>query len=346
MGRYRNDDSVQSANTPTPKTLEKNKYYQDFNLYKCMITDVFYSNDPRNITRSSQNPEVIYECVVLGGHREGTKFTNVRLLDRFGGDTNYSERVLRKTTKSFTGSLTGLDLREHDGDIVYVQCVNGNPFTPVIIGLGTNLQDRDKTGATLTDGPLNRWEYNGLLFEVNKDGELTIKRKGGLYNPVTGNFTPVDSGDEAALLFTQNKASLTGGPGGANLTIDGNTDTINITTATGIDVSLDGAGTVSITTPNGTAEVSTSGVTLLDALGGSLNIAGGKVALGGTGAELLDLFERTLTRVSTVLDNILALTVPTAVGPSGTPINSALFTLDKTDIEALKVELALIKGSL
>lgn len=70
----------------------------------------------------------------------------------------------------------------------------------------------------------------------------------------------------------------------------------------------------------------------------------GKISAGNGVVELLDLVDKTLARVSTVLDNILALTVPTGVGPSGPPINSALFTADKLDITALKTQLGAIKA--
>lgn len=69
----------------------------------------------------------------------------------------------------------------------------------------------------------------------------------------------------------------------------------------------------------------------------------GKYSIGNDMAELLDLLERSYTRMSTILDNILALTVPTGVGPSGVPINAASFTADKVDVELLKTELGLMK---
>ena len=70
----------------------------------------------------------------------------------------------------------------------------------------------------------------------------------------------------------------------------------------------------------------------------------GKFSIGNGVVEFLDLMEKHLTRVSTILDNVIALTVPTGVGPSGPPINSALFTADKVNIELLKTQLGAIKA--
>lgn len=69
----------------------------------------------------------------------------------------------------------------------------------------------------------------------------------------------------------------------------------------------------------------------------------GKYSIGNSMAELFDTLEKTYTRISTILDNVLALTVPTGVGPSGPPVNSASFIDDKVDIELLKVDIGLLK---
>lgn len=55
----------------------------------------------------------------------------------------------------------------------------------------------------------------------------------------------------------------------------------------------------------------------------------GKVALGVTGKELVDLVEQTLAGIE-------LLTVPTSVGPSGVPINAATFTAIKASVTAIK----------
>ena len=55
----------------------------------------------------------------------------------------------------------------------------------------------------------------------------------------------------------------------------------------------------------------------------------GKVALGVSDKELVDLVEQTLAGIE-------ALTVPTSVGPSGVPINAATFTAIKAKVTAIK----------
>ena len=74
------------------------------------------------------------------------------------------------------------------------------------------------------------------------------------------------------------------------------------------------------------------GIKMTDQIGGEINIKNGMVAIGNSTAELLDLFNQTLTAIQ-------SLSVPTAVGPSGPPINLAQFI-------QIQTMLTLIKGSL
>lgn len=72
--------------------------------------------------------------------------------------------------------------------------------------------------------------------------------------------------------------------------------------------------------------------------------AGGQFTMTNGVAEIVDLMERHYTRLSTVLDNIMALTVPTGVGPSGVPLNLPAFIADKVDVELMKVEVGSLKA--
>jgi hypothetical protein len=75
---------------------------------------------------------------------------------------------------------------------------------------------------------------------------------------------------------------------------------------------------------------------------GDANGAQEPAALGDTlKAKLEDLIDE----VSSVLDNIKLITVPTAVGPSGTPLNFAAFDINKVNLATLKSQLSQILSS-
>jgi len=102
-----------------------------------------------------------------------------------------------------------------------------------------------------------------------------------------------------------------------------------------------------------------NGIRLIEKDGGELNLSGGKVAL-GKGKELLDIVDKFIAETVKLLDEvkktedgIKLITVPTAVGPSGVPINAATFTAInvtlatiKTALNDLKTDLGTIKGTL
>lgn len=195
----RRDGSIVSANVPSKSRLKSTETEIDSGTYRCMVVKVRYTDDPFNTT--FQNKQVTYNCMILGGRREGQVIENCKLVNYLGGEFNYHERVLRATDFTFHG-IGSKALPEHTGDIVYVNFVQKNS-NPIIIGLGTQPLDLDTTGATISDGP--RWieQYNGIKKEVNKDGDYELTRFGGLYDPIKGFFKPSDE-FAARLKFSKN----------------------------------------------------------------------------------------------------------------------------------------------
>lgn len=193
--KLREDGGFQSSNVPTNDNSFNAK---DHGLYRCLVTKVLYVNDPNNINFNAQNPEVLYECVILGGWRSGNIISNVKMSSLLGGDYNYEERILRPTSKK----LHEVALSEQDGDVVYVQFLQGDPNYPVIVSLATGISDVRKTGSSSLTGPRKVEQYNGVLEHINKDGELFLTRKGGEYNQTQDLFLPADEVEEtdAALI--------------------------------------------------------------------------------------------------------------------------------------------------
>ncbi len=224
MSGYRRDLSVESANTPTPSNTHKTK---DYAMYKCMVIGVYYKDSKLNITTNSKNPQVVYEVVILGGFQAGQQISNVRLSANLGGQYNYSERVLRKASKP----LHSTRLSEQDGDIVFVQFIQGNKTAPEIIGLGTNALDGDSTGATIEDGPRYVEQYNGIHTSINKDGEYVLTRKGGTYDASTDVFTPTEDGT------FQSKITLNA----EGIKIEGDVGTVEVVGSDGATLKLEGS---------------------------------------------------------------------------------------------------------
>ena len=190
MSRTRPDRSIQSANTPTPGNMYQTKDSTDTRMYRCMVLERRFVDDALNITKNAQNPQVLYEVIIIGGEAEGQIISNVRMASWLGGDKNFQERVLKPIDKNKAKDLSKERLSQLDGDIVYVIFGQGNKNAPFIIGLGTNPQDGEFTGAKEADGTRYRQQYNGVFEEVNKDGEFSLIRKGGEYDSSKKEFIP------------------------------------------------------------------------------------------------------------------------------------------------------------
>lgn len=300
--KQRWDGSIQSSNTPTyqQQGLERENY----GLYRCMITKVFYTDDPNNITQNARNPCVIYEAVILGGFEQGQTIFPCRLAPSLGGNYNYEDYTLQATSKD----ISKVDLHDHDGDIVYVLFNQGHDSYPVIIASDKGLNDVF-SGTSSALGPRRISQYNGVYQEINNQGELTIKRKGGSLS--NGRFVPA-SGNEGSLQFLKDSVKL--GDDSSSLTLTKSTDD---------------------------ALLKTQG-------GAEFHAKANKIALGAQGIELLDQIVQFLDKLTTFIqskdathDHIGNLGYPTSP-----PETAADFVTAANDINAIKAKISQIKGSL
>jgi hypothetical protein len=282
------DDSILSANQSRKHLMEKNRIDNKDMLCRGMVLKVNYVDDKLNLTSNTQNPEVTYDVILSSGPMEGQILSNVRKMGILGGQYNFSEIVLRQASKPFSG--TGAkDFNNQDGDIVYVLFVNGNLSSPAIVGLGNHPLDATNTGATKTDGPRLIEQFNGVNTLIDKNGNYTITRKGGSYDAVKDAFVPVDAGNEAQIKFTSNKMTLSSNGQMVEQVIDGAAQKLTVTMQSGVTLTIDGAG---------------NSITIKDSGGGTLKIANGKVGLGGSSAEVVDLISQIAMALTQSLGNL------------------------------------------
>lgn len=308
MARIREDQSVAPASLPTRNSMAKSKDSASDKLCRGMVLRVRYVDDPLNQTINSQNPQVTYDVILTSGPREGQIFSNVRSMNLLGGQDNYSEILYRAASKPFTGP-DGKPFQNQDGDVVYLEFINGDLSSPLITGLGNHPLDRDKTGATKAHGP--RWiqEYNGVNTLVDKDGNYKLVRKGGVYNKPTDSFVPVDDGNEAEIQMTANQLQLgagkdsvtqildgknlaltsTVGTNGAVQILDGKNGIITIKTKA-LSVIIDSkANKVTVTAAAGSAEIE------LDGNSGKISLKGSNVDVGTAASHMAVLGDSLLS---------------------------------------------------
>lgn len=222
------DGSIQSHNAPT---LDKAGVGYDNNtMFRCMITKIIYADDPANVTMNAQNPEVVYEAVVLGGQDQGQMITNIRLGGFMAGDHAYWEITLRPTTKD----LANDPLETHDGDCVMVQFIQGHDNYPKIIAASQSINA--KYGTKKADGPNSVREYNGVNETIDNKGNLTVTRKGGT---LTEGLFNENSVADISYSLTEGVFTVTTTQG-VTFTVDGKNGNIKIV-AKETEIDIDGA---------------------------------------------------------------------------------------------------------
>ncbi len=277
--RQRWNGSIQSSNTPVYNNEGMSR--SDYGMYRCMVIDVLYVDDSKNISKNSVNPEVLYEVVILGGAATGQTLSFCRLASWLGGNNNYAERTLTKTSKD----ISKAKLTDHDGDIVYVQFNQGHDAYPTIIALGKGLGN--KIGASKADGPRSISQYNGLKNEIDNKGQWHQTMFSG--EASNGKFTPGKTALIKEDWLKDEKIVKTFGSG-LTVTEDGKNDKVTIKTAGGPEVTIDGKGQKA-TFKVGSAE------TTIDGQGNKISIKAGSTEIvvdGGSGkislkGEMVDL---------------------------------------------------------
>ncbi len=276
--KIRGDGSVQSTNVPTWQNVVPRN---DDTLYRCMVEKVLFIDDPNNLTTNATNPEVLYNVVILGGPRAGGKISNCRLSSHLGGNNNFYERVLRASTKKF-----GRDaLSQHNGDVVFVQFTQGHSGYPVITACDGGVNTAKVHGAKKSDGHRERRQYNGIFEEINKDGEYTFIRRGGVFKD--GELVPNKTASYQKQVLKNeivNEQFLSG----LNIKYDGKDDRVVFTTANGAIVDIDGKGG-KITLTKGETIIE------LDSNTGKIALKGALVDLGASVSDLAVLFTELAT---------------------------------------------------
>lgn len=274
------DGSYQSSNAPVHG--KEGTRRDDYAIYRCMVIDVLYVDDARNVSKNSKNPEVLYEVVILGGFPSGQTLSFCRLASYLGGDFNNSERILRKTSKD----ISKVRLEDHDGDIVLVQFNQGHDAYPVIVGMANGLHS--KNGATKADGPRFTESYNGLKTTINNKGEFTQSMLGG---KTENGFFNVGTAEIIKEEWTEEKIVRTY-KSGMVVTEDGKADIITIKTASGVLTTIDGKGN-KISIKAGSTEV------LIDGGSGKISLKGEMIDLGSSVSDFVTQFTQLATAFNT-----------------------------------------------
>lgn len=311
--RTRWNGSIQSSNTPTYNKTGISR--DDYAVYRCMVVDTLYVDDDKNISKNAKNPEVLYECVILGGSAAGQTLSYCRLASYLGGDSNYSERTLAKSTKD----VSKVKLADHDGDVVYVEFIQGHDAYPVIIALGKGIND--KIAAKKADGPRFIEAYNGVETLISNKGEVTKTMMGG--ETQDGRFK---SGTSAIIKeeWLKDEKIVRTYKTGMTVTEDGVNDKVEIKTSGGVVTSLDGKGN-KISIKAGSTEI------IIDGGSGKISLKGDMIDLGTSVTDFVTKFTELASAFATHFHMVPQ--APAGVLPSQPPVAPLLSTVGSQTVK-------------
>lgn len=207
--------------------------YKNTPLKVGVVVKVHEVDDEKNISK------LFPEYDVVTSEQNGEKgqgfveYTNCICADSFGGIADYMEKKLRNPQENFRESYK---FDKQDANLVLILCLDGFSDKPIIIG-GLSNPSR-KTGLTKEKGLHLEGEYNGLNWQVNKEGELTVtfksktnnkgepqdEKAGGSFFKINnkGGFELNDNDTNSIVVDKENKEILTTSGGNIKNTAEGN----------------------------------------------------------------------------------------------------------------------------
>lgn len=174
MKNYTKNGGVIPSKANKPKYQISGKdHYAHFGISRGWVKKTVYKDDPENISGE-------LEYVV---NIKGRDYYGVRDITNGGGIFHNRTKVRHdaKTVEFPTLNVKNPYPYQQDGECVWVMFIDGNGDHPIIVGsdphprLKENLDYKEPTKA---NGIMDRYEFNGLEFLIDKNSNLTIKHLG------------------------------------------------------------------------------------------------------------------------------------------------------------------------
>lgn len=174
--RETDDGAIIESGIPTGNKTHYYARFNNFSIYKAQVDEVIYKDDKNN-----QTGKVEYNVSLISFKSNNVyrKLFNVPAVSSIGGKNDYSEVVFQpKTTEYTRAKEEGKAFAENtDGDFVTVMFLESNEQMPIITGGW--FHPRNNESAKKEDGHRIKGEYNGIEWNINKEGELIIQSLGG-----------------------------------------------------------------------------------------------------------------------------------------------------------------------
>lgn len=228
------DGTVLNSNVRLTPAANNESKSNNFGLYKAQILEAIPKGHKKNLWKKG----VEYKAVLVGGHRDGEVLSNLIPLDSFGGADNFNEIVYTPRTTVLSGKNQGdgTPPSKTNGSYVIVAFLNGHYNHPVIIS-GWAQPNNTDYGASEDDGVRLLGRYQGLRWNIDKSGKLTIDHN--------GTSITLDGAEGDVTVTTQNKLTVN-----ATGDVDVNSSG-SVTVASQGDATVTSSGSANVSGANG-----------------------------------------------------------------------------------------------
>lgn len=194
------DGHINHDNMVVAKAPDHQSKYTNFGLYKAEIIESIPKGDKRNRWKKG----VEYKARIIGGKRDGEVLHGLVPLCGFGGQENFNEVVYKPKSKIIRGSNKGdkTPSENTDGSQVVVAFLNGHYNFPIILS-GWAQPNNSQYGAKSDDGVRILGQFQGLKWNIDKSGKMTISN-GGTSIAMNGSDVTITTTGKATINSTGN----------------------------------------------------------------------------------------------------------------------------------------------
>ena len=272
------NSSLYSTISPEDSSYEDNTF-NNTSLKYGIIVECYDINDEKNMNKKA--PEYRVKAIEQSGQSsvESKYYQNCISIDGFGGVSDYFEYKLRpiKTDESESPATTAMDFDKQYGNMVLLLCLDGSTDKAIII---KSLPHKTRKTNLTPENELHlQGEYNGINWQINKDGELIVEYKSktndkGEPQDETAGGSTITVNKEGSIEFVADDKNY--------IVIDKPSKTINIEAETNINSTA--GDSISQTASKGSITQTAKSDLVMNALSGSASItAKSTIDIKGTG---------------------------------------------------------------
>lgn len=198
--------------------------FQENSLRVGQVVGIRPPTDPQNASKRYYEYDVRVMSYNSNGTPSSKLFRNCVMADGFGGVADSYTHTPR-AAGNVRGNIT-------NGSLVALLCVDDNTKTALIIG-GYPNPNLPTTSEDL--GHHLSFEFNGVQFNIDKDGQVAIKRRGPTNDDGTVISGQEENGGATVLMTTDGSVSIQSGNGNqVKVDLDATNGSLNLTCTEGV----------------------------------------------------------------------------------------------------------------